>query len=89
MTGQRREAFHYSIFAFAAGLGLSLSTLLVSPLFSYYGYTAEHPAGIRLVFLAATVLVLLGAWVFRGYRLSDALTEAPRKLQDASERPSL
>ncbi|XGW00814.1 MAG: MFS transporter (plasmid) [Leptolyngbya sp. BL-A-14] len=89
VTGQRREAFHYSIFAFAAGLGLSLSTLLVSPLFSYYGYTAEHPVGIRLVFLAAAVLVLLGAWVFRGYRLSDALTEAPRKVQDASERPSL
>jgi GPH family glycoside/pentoside/hexuronide:cation symporter len=79
LTGQRREAFHYSIFAFSAGIGVSLSTLIMSPLFSRYGYTLEHPTGIRLVFLAATVLVLLSALVFRGYRLSDTLPEIQRK----------
>ncbi len=71
VRGQRREAFHYSIFSFSAGMGLSFSTLIIPPIFSYYGYTLEHPAGVRVVFLVAAVLVVLGAVVFQGYRLGD------------------
>ncbi|MBD2080429.1 MFS transporter [Leptolyngbya sp. FACHB-17] len=72
VTGQRREAFHYSIFSFSAGMGLSFSTLIIPPIFSYYGYTLEHPAGVRVVFLVAAALVVLGVIVFQGYRLEDA-----------------
>lgn len=69
VTGQRREAFHYSIFSFSAGMGLSFSSLIIPPIFSYYGYTLEQPAGVRIVFLVAAVLVILGVVVFQGYRL--------------------
>lgn len=72
VTGQRREAFHYSIFSFSAGMGLSFSTLIIPPIFSYYGYTPEQPAGVRVVFLVAAVLVVLGVIVFQGYRLTGA-----------------
>ncbi|MBD1824127.1 MFS transporter [Cyanobacteria bacterium FACHB-DQ100] len=74
VTGQRREAFHYSIFSFSAGMGLSFSTLIIPPIFSYYGYTLEQPAGVRVVFLVAAVLVVLGVAIFQGYRLTDAPT---------------
>ena len=80
LTQQRREAFHYSIFSFSAGLGIALSTLIMPPIFSWYGYTVENPLGVRIVFLAAALLVGLGAVVFLGYRLGDTLTETQRNL---------
>lgn len=75
VTGHRREAFHYSIFSFSVGMGLSFSTLIIPPIFSYYGYTLAQPAGVRIVFLAAAILVILGVVVFKGYRLTDASTQ--------------
>ncbi|MBW4528327.1 MAG: MFS transporter [Phormidium tanganyikae FI6-MK23] len=72
VTGQRREAFHYSIFSFSAGMGLSFSTLIIPPIFSHYGYTLAQAAGVRMVFLVAGILVVLGAVVFQGYRFTDA-----------------
>lgn len=80
LTQQRREAFHYSIFSLSAGIGISLSTLIMPPIFSWYGYTVEHPLGVRIVFLAAALLVGLGTVVFLGYRLGDTLTETQRNL---------
>lgn len=75
VTGQRREAFHYSIFSFSVGMGLSFSTLIIPLIFSRYGYTLEHPIGVRIVFLVTAVLVMLSVVVFRGYQLTEASTE--------------
>jgi GPH family glycoside/pentoside/hexuronide:cation symporter len=75
LTQQRREAFHYSVFSLSAGIGVSLSSLVIAPIFSRYGYTVEQPLGVRVVFLAAAILVALGAVVFLGYRLGDTLSE--------------
>ncbi len=75
LTHQRREAFHYSVFSLSSGIGVSLSTLVIAPIFSRYGYTVEQPLGVRVVFLAAAILVALGAVVFLGYRLGDTLSE--------------
>lgn len=75
VTGHRREAFHYSIFSFSAGMGLSFSTLIIPPIFSYYGYTLAQPAGVRMVFLVAAILVILGTVIFRSYRLTDGLAQ--------------
>lgn len=75
VTGQRREAFHYSIFSFAIGMGLSFSTLIIPLIFSRYGYTLEQPTGVRIVFLVAAVLVMLSVVVLRGYQLTEAVIE--------------
>jgi GPH family glycoside/pentoside/hexuronide:cation symporter len=75
VTGQRREAFHYSIFSFAIGMGLSFSTLIIPLIFSWYGYTLEQPTGVRIVFLVAAVLVMLSVVVLRGYSLTEGVVE--------------
>jgi Na+/melibiose symporter-like transporter len=75
-TKQRREAFHYSIFSFSAGMGLSFSTLIIPPIFSQYGYTLEQPTGVRIVFLVAAVLLILGVLAFRGYWLTEVAVES-------------
>lgn len=80
LTGQRREAFHYSVFSLSTGIGISLSTLVIPPIFLQYGYTVEQPMGVRVVFLAAAILVVLGAFVFLKYRLGDTLSETQRHL---------
>lgn len=75
VTGQRREAFHYSIFSFSIGMGLSFSTLIIPLIFSQYGYSLENPTGVRIVFLVAAVLVMLSVVTLRGYRLTEADTK--------------
>lgn len=75
VTGQRREAFHYSIFSFSIGMGLSFSTLIIPLIFSQYGYSLENPTGVRIVFLVAAVLVMLSVVTLRGYKLIEADTK--------------
>jgi glycoside/pentoside/hexuronide:cation symporter, GPH family len=80
ITQQRREAFHYGTFSMSAGIGISLSSLIVPQIFKIYGYTATNPLGVRVVFLAAAAIVVFGALALRGYRLGDSLAQTQTNL---------
>jgi glycoside/pentoside/hexuronide:cation symporter, GPH family len=80
LTGHRREAFHYGTFSLSAGIGMSLSSLIVPQIFQMYGYTATDPLGVRVVFLVAAAIIGLGALVLRGYRLGDSVAETQANL---------
>lgn len=80
ITQQRREAFHYGTFSLSAGIGISLSSLIVPQIFKVYGYTATNPLGVRVVFLAAAAIVVFGALALRGYRLGDSLAQTQTNL---------
>ena len=80
LTGHRREAFHYGTFSLSAGIGMSLSSLIVPQIFQMYGYTATNPLGVRVVFLVAGMIISLGALVLRGYRLGDSIAETQANL---------
>ena len=80
LTGHRREAFHYGTFSLSAGIGMSLSSLIVPQIFQMYGYTATNPLGVRVVFLVAAAIIGLGALVLRGYRLGDSVAETQANL---------
>lgn len=80
ITQQRREAFHYGTFSLSAGIGISLSSLIVPQIFKIYGYTATNPLGVRVVFLAAAAIVVFGALALRGYRLGDSLAQTQTNL---------
>ncbi|MBW4575944.1 MAG: MFS transporter [Aphanothece sp. CMT-3BRIN-NPC111] len=75
LTKQRSEALYYGAFSLSAGMGLALATLIVPRILTIYGYTATAPLGVRLVFLVAAVIVVLGAIIFQGYRLGDTIEE--------------
>lgn len=80
LTQHRREAFHYGAFSLSAGVGMSLSTLILPRIFALYGYTVAQPWGVRIVFLVAAVIVFLGAIALFGYRLGDTLEETQLNL---------
>jgi GPH family glycoside/pentoside/hexuronide:cation symporter len=79
-TGRRREAIYYGTFSLAAGVGPSLAALILPRLLEGFGYTAANPLGVRLAWLVAGALALLGAAAFRGYRLGDTPEETRRNL---------
>jgi glycoside/pentoside/hexuronide:cation symporter, GPH family len=81
VTGQRREAFHYGTFSLSAGIGMSLSSLIVPQIFQIYGYTVTNPLGVRVVFLVAAAIISLGAVALRGYRLGDSVAETQANLE--------
>jgi glycoside/pentoside/hexuronide:cation symporter, GPH family len=80
LTGHRREAVHYGTFSLSAGIGMSLSSLIVPQIFQMYGYTATNPLGVRVAFLVAAAIISLGALVLRGYRLGDSIAETQANL---------
>jgi hypothetical protein len=44
------------------------------------GYTRGNPLGVRAAFLAMAVSILVGAWIFRGYRLGDTPEETRQNM---------
>jgi GPH family glycoside/pentoside/hexuronide:cation symporter len=71
LTGRRREAIYYGAFSLANGLGIAVGTLILPLLFEWLGYTRQNPLGVRVAFLAMAAAILIGAWIFRAYRLGD------------------
>ena len=80
LTGRRREAIYYGTFSFANGLGISVGTLILPLLLEWLGYTRGNPLGVRAAFLAMAVSILVGAWIFRGYRLGDTPDETRQNM---------
>ena len=80
-THCRREAVYYSTFSFTAGVGHSLAVLILPLLLQHYGYTATNPLGVRLAFLASSLLILLAALVFTGYWLGDTPAQTRHTLE--------
>lgn len=69
-TGLRREATYYGAQNFVEKTATSLSPLLLA-LLLLAGRTADDPLGVRLVGPVAGLVVLLGWFAFRSYRLPD------------------
>ena len=80
LTGRRREAIYYGAFSFANGLGISVGTLILPLLLEWLGYTGSNPLGVRVAFIAMAAAILIGALIFRPYRLGDTPEETRRNL---------
>ena len=72
LTGYRREAIYYGTFSFANGLGISVGTLILPQVLERFGYTTQNPLGVRIAFLVIGLAALIGALIFRRYRLGDS-----------------
>jgi glycoside/pentoside/hexuronide:cation symporter, GPH family len=75
LTKSRRESIYYGTFSLAAGVGPSVSALILPFIFENFGYTAANPGGVRAAFLVMAVVCVLGTLVFLGYRLGDSPEE--------------
>ena len=80
LTGRRREAIYYGAFSLANGLGIAVGTLILPVLLGWLGYTHQNPLGVRVAFLAMAAAILIGALIFRAYRLGDTPAETRQNL---------
>jgi GPH family glycoside/pentoside/hexuronide:cation symporter len=70
-SGQRREAIYYGIYGIVRKTGWALCSLILAGVFSVFGYSAENPLGVRVIWLVCTLSCLLGLLVFIPYKLGD------------------
>ncbi len=81
LTHRRREAIYYGTFSLAAGIGPSISALILPFVLERFGYTAANPLGVRAAFVVMAAFCVLGTLVFLPYRLGDTPEETRRNLQ--------
>ena len=70
-TKTRREAIYYGAFSLAVEGGPAIAVLLLPILYQNFGYSLANPMGIRLAFLVMGLLVMIGLFFFRNYKLGD------------------
>jgi GPH family glycoside/pentoside/hexuronide:cation symporter len=79
--GQRREAIYYGIYGIVRKTGWALCSLILAGVFSIFGYSAENPLGVRVVWLVCALSCLIGLLIFMPYKLGDTKEETRDLLQ--------
>ncbi len=74
-SGQRREAIYYGIYGIVRKTGWALCSLILAGVFSVFGYSAENPLGVRVIWLVCALSCLVGLLVFMPYKLGDTKEE--------------
>jgi len=74
-SGQRREAIYYGIYGIVRKTGWALCSLILAGVFSAFGYSAENPLGVRVIWLVCALSCLIGLLVFTPYKLGDTKEE--------------
>jgi GPH family glycoside/pentoside/hexuronide:cation symporter len=73
--GQRREAIYYGIYGIVRKTGWALCSLVLAGIFSVFGYSAENPLGVRIVWLVCALSCLIGLVMFIPYKVGDTKEE--------------
>ena len=63
-SGQRREAIYYGIYGIVRKTGWALCSLILAVVFSAFGYSADNPLGVRMIWLVCSLSCLIGWLVF-------------------------
>ena len=72
-TGMRREAMFYATQNLFEKIGSSLAPLLLGVIL-LLGDSTDDSLGIRVMGPVAGLIVFMGFWLFRGYRLPSTVT---------------
>lgn len=73
--GRRREAIYYGIYGIVRKTGWALCSLILAGVFQVFGYSAENPTGVRVLWLVCAFSCLIGLIAFIPYKLGDNKTE--------------
>lgn len=74
-SGQRREAIYYGIYGIVRKSGWALCSLILAGVYGAFGFSAENPMGVRIVWLVCAASCLLGLVAFIPYKLGDSQAE--------------
>ncbi len=77
-TGRRREAIYYGIYGIVRKTGWALCSLILVGVFSAFGYSAENPTGVRVIWLVCALSCFIGLIAFIPYRLGDSKEETKK-----------
>jgi len=77
-NGKRNEAIYFGIYGIVRKTGWAFSGMILSGVFYYFGYSANNPFGVRLVFLFCALVSLIGLLAFIPYRLGDSKEETKK-----------
>lgn len=73
--GRRREAIYYGIYGIVRKTGWAFCSLILVGVFSLFGYSAENPMGVRVIWLVCALSCLIGLLAFIPYKLGDSKEE--------------
>lgn len=85
-TGERREAMYFGAQGFLQKLGAGLSGIIMTQLFSRYGYSREQHLGVDLLGPVGGFLVLIGFAIFMFYPLTEAKAAEIRAQLEAKRK---
>lgn len=74
-SGRRREAIYYGIYGIVRKTGWAFCSLILATVFSIFGYSAENPMGVRIIWLVCALSCLIGLIAFIPYKLGDSKEE--------------
>ncbi len=76
--GKRREAVHYGIYGIVRKTGWALCALILAGVFGAFGYSAQNPEGVRVIWLVCALSCAIGLLAFIPYRLGDTKEETAK-----------
>lgn len=79
--GKRREAIYYGIYGIVRKTGWALCSLILAGVFQTFGYSAENPLGVRVIWIVCAVSCIIGLAAFIPYRLGDSREETKKIMQ--------
>ena len=79
-SGQRREAVYYGIYGIVRKTGWAFCSLIMMGVFRMFGFSADNPMGVRVIFLVCALVCLLGFITFIPYQVGDSQEDTRRRL---------
>ena len=77
-SGQRREAVYYGIYGIVRKTGWAFCSLLMMAVFHWFGFSAENPMGVRVIWLVCSGSCLLGYIAFIPYNIRDSQAQTKK-----------
>jgi GPH family glycoside/pentoside/hexuronide:cation symporter len=77
-TGKRKEAIYYGIYGFVRKTGWAFSAVILNAVLAVFGYSAENPTGVKVVWVVCAASCLVGLLLFVPYKLGDTKEETKR-----------
>jgi len=77
-SGQRREAVYYGIYGIVRKTGWAFCSLIMMGVFHGFGFSAENPMGVRVIWLVCAGSCLLGYIAFIPYNIRDSQEETKK-----------
>jgi glycoside/pentoside/hexuronide:cation symporter, GPH family len=77
-TGKRKEAIYFGIYGFVRKTGWAFSAVILNAVLAAFGYSAENPTGVKVVWVVCAASCLLGLLLFIPYKLGDTKEETKK-----------